>query len=44
MTDDAVAHLEVEAGKHFDPDLIPIFLNNLPEIIEIKERWPEKES
>ena len=42
--DDAVAHLEVEAGKHFDPDLIPIFLNNLPEIIEIKERWPEKES
>lgn len=42
--EDAVAHLKAEAGKHFDPDLIPIFLDNLPEIIEIKERWPEKES
>ena len=41
-TEDAVAHLKAEAGQHFDPDLIPLFLDHLPEIIEIKERWPEK--
>jgi len=39
---DAVAHLKAEAGHHFDPALIPMFLDHLPEIIEIKERWPEK--
>lgn len=40
--DDAVAHLKAEAGQHFDPKLIPLFLDHLPEIIAIKERWPEK--
>ena len=41
-TEDAVAHLKAEAGQHFDPNFISLFLDHLPEIIEIKERWPEK--
>jgi putative two-component system response regulator len=40
--EDAVAHLKTEAGHHFDPALIPMFLDHISEIIEIKERWPEK--
>jgi PAS domain S-box-containing protein len=30
-----------EKGKHFDPNLIDIFLNNLNEFIEIKERYKD---
>ena len=41
-TEDAVAHLKAEAGQHFDPNFISLFLDHLHEIIEIKERWPEK--
>lgn len=30
-----------EKGKHFDPNLIDVFLNNLNEFIEIKERYKD---
>lgn len=31
------------AGKHFDPELIPIFINILPEVLAIREKWKEQE-
>ncbi len=30
-----------EKGKHFDPNIIDVFLNNLNEFIEIKERYKD---
>lgn len=40
--DEAVNYMQQEAGQHFDPVLIPLFIAHLPEIIAIKEHWPEK--
>ncbi len=37
----AVDLLKKEAGAHFDPGLIGLFLEILPEILEIRERWAE---
>lgn len=34
--EDALAYLAEQRGKHFDPNLIDIFLNNLDEIISIE--------
>ena len=31
-----------EAGRHFDPNLVGVFLEILPQILEIKERFAEK--
>lgn len=39
--DDAIAHLKAGAGQHFDPNLVPLFLAQLPEILAIRERWKE---
>lgn len=41
-TEDAVALLEREAGEHFDPKLVPLFVKSLSEIIAIKEKYTEK--
>ncbi len=38
----AVALIEEESGKHFDPQLVAIFKDILPEILEIKEKFAEK--
>lgn len=37
----AVALLQRESGKHFDPKVVEAFLTQLPEITEIKDRWAE---
>ena len=34
----AVELIESEAGKHFDPELVPVFLANIDKIIEIKNQ------
>ncbi len=39
--DEAIELLKKEAGEHFDPALIPKFLEVLPEVIEIKDRYAE---
>ncbi|MEH6650067.1 MAG: two-component system response regulator [Motiliproteus sp.] len=39
--DDAVGLLEAEAGKHFDPDLVPLFVNALPQILEVKNNFAD---
>ena len=33
--------LHKDAGKHFDPKLVMLFVSVLPRILEIKERWAE---
>lgn len=39
---EAVALLEREAGKHFDPNLIPLFLNCLDQIREVQQRFKDQ--
>lgn len=39
--DKAVEFIQKESGRHFDPDLVTLFLDKLPEIIEIKKRYAE---
>ncbi|MEH0690976.1 response regulator [Vibrio cholerae] len=36
---DAVALIQEQAGKHFDPQLVPVFMDQLPNILAIKERF-----
>ena len=33
--DEAVAYMTAEAGRHFDPDLVPLFRDALPEVLAI---------
>ena len=39
----AVDLIQSEAGKHFDPNLVPVFLENIDKIIEIKESNSDNE-
>ena len=39
----AVKYLQDDAGKAFDPNLIDAFINNLPEMIAIKDKYAEPE-
>lgn len=41
--EDAVAFIEEQTGKHFDPNLVPVFIQQLPYILEIKERFKEQQ-
>ncbi|PJZ27854.1 response regulator [Leptospira kmetyi] len=38
---DAIEYIRKESGKHFDPNLIPVFLDVMPKLLEVKERWAE---
>lgn len=40
----AISLIQEESGKHFDPDLVPLFVNKLPELLHIKEKWKEKDA
>lgn len=39
--DAALAHLQAQAGRHFDPHLVPVFVGLRPELEAIRERWPD---
>ncbi|MCG6507859.1 two-component system response regulator, partial [Vibrio parahaemolyticus] len=39
--DEAVEFLQTQSGKHFDPQLIPLFIASLPQILDIKEQFKE---
>ncbi len=38
---DALSHIEAQAGKHFDPTLVPLFLALEPELHAIREQWAD---
>jgi putative two-component system response regulator len=40
--EEAVQYLRQQRGQHFDAQLVDLFLEHLPEIVEIKERWAER--
>jgi len=39
----ATEHVREQAGKHFDPQLVALFLQELPKIVEVRERFLEEE-
>ena len=39
--EDTVAHLRAQAGQHFDPTMVEIFIAQLPALLDIKNRWPD---
>jgi len=39
--EEAIALIESEAGQHFDPQLVPLFVALLPELLEIRQRWAD---
>jgi len=40
-TEDAVKEINANSGTHFDPELVVVFNRALPELLKIKERFPE---
>lgn len=40
----AMALLESESGKHFDPELVPLFKACLPKILQVKEQYADQSS
>lgn len=39
--EEAVSYIKDKAGSQFDPNLVPIFLTCLPQILEVKEKWED---
>ncbi|HSD37504.1 MAG TPA: HD domain-containing phosphohydrolase [Rhodocyclaceae bacterium] len=39
--EEAVAHMSTQGGKHFDPELLDIFLRELPALVALREHWRE---
>ncbi|MGI6247529.1 MAG: HD domain-containing phosphohydrolase [Pseudochelatococcus sp.] len=42
--DEAVTLIRDESGKHFDPELVRAFLDCMPDILLIRERWADPEN
>jgi putative two-component system response regulator len=39
--EEAANLIESESGKHFDPQLVPLFLKILPEIVRVKDQFSD---
>ena len=39
---DAIELIRSESGRHFDPELVECFINQLPRILEIMQQWGEE--
>ena len=37
--EDALEMLRNESGKHFDPQVVEAFVDSLPQILQVRERW-----
>ena len=35
--------LQDSAGSHFDPQMVPLFIGIIPQILEVREKWKEQE-
>ncbi|MEB0136510.1 response regulator [Actimicrobium sp. CCC2.4] len=42
--DRIVAHIHAGSGAHFDPDLVTVFADVLPELMDIHIRWRDEDS
>lgn len=42
--EEALALIRHESGKHFDPELATAFLDCLPDILQIRERWADTQA
>ncbi len=40
--DEAIDFIKSQSGRHFDPELVEAFLDCLPEILEMKEKWADQ--
>ena len=40
--DEALTLIREESGAHFDPELVTAFMDCLPEMLQIRERWADK--
>ena len=40
--DKTMDYIQAQSGVHFDPVLVRLFAENLPKIIEIKEKWTDR--
>jgi putative two-component system response regulator len=39
--DATVAHLQAQAGLHFDPAMVEVFIAQMPALLDIQGRWPD---
>jgi len=37
--EDSFSHLKEQKGRHFDPEMVPLFLDMVPEILEIQKQY-----
>lgn len=40
----AIEQVQKDAGKHFDPTLVELFMGVLPQVLAIRERWKEDDA
>lgn len=41
--EEAIAHLQRESGRHFDPELVVLFMKVMSGVMEVMQRWKEVE-
>ncbi|MAZ89375.1 MAG: two-component system response regulator [Cellvibrionaceae bacterium] len=39
--DRALAYIQAESGRHFDPSIVPVFMGIIDDILEVRERYKE---
>lgn len=42
--DDSIALLKEDSGKHFDRQMVDVFISIMPEVLEIKEHWDSQQT